>query len=95
MTEVCRRHGISRETYIEQDWAEENWSGGAYTAHFGPGVLTNFGHALQEPMGNVHWAGTELGPRFMGCMDGAIRSGERAAKEILAARKEREMVGAA
>jgi monoamine oxidase len=36
-----------------------------------------------------------LEPRFIGCMDGAIRSGERAAQEILAARRERKKVGAA
>jgi monoamine oxidase len=30
----------------------------------------------------VHWAGTETSPVWMGYMDGAVRSGERAAREV-------------
>jgi monoamine oxidase len=33
----------------------------------------------------VHWAGTETATRWMGYMDGAVRSGQRAAAEALAA----------
>jgi monoamine oxidase len=33
----------------------------------------------------VHWAGTETSDYWAGYMDGAVRSGERAAKEVLAA----------
>jgi monoamine oxidase len=32
----------------------------------------------------VHWAGTETSPYWNGYMDGAVRSGERAAGEVLA-----------
>ncbi|MEX2420860.1 MAG: FAD-dependent oxidoreductase, partial [Actinomycetota bacterium] len=34
--------------------------------------------------GSIHWAGAETSPVWNGYMDGAIRSGERVAKEILA-----------
>ena len=41
------------------------------------------GKALREPVGNIHWAGTETSDVWNGYIDGAIRSGERVAKEIL------------
>ena len=41
---------------------------------------------LREPAGNVHWAGTESSTFWAGYMDGAVRSGRRAAAEVLAAR---------
>ncbi len=47
-----------------------------------PGVWTDFGPALREPVGRVHWAGTETSEVFNGYMDGAVRSGERAAVEV-------------
>jgi monoamine oxidase len=52
-------------------------------AHFPPGILTRYGHLLREPFGRVHWAGTETSTTSHGAMDGAVRSGERAAREIL------------
>ena len=71
--------------YVEQDWAEEEWTRGCFMAHYGPGVLTRLGHLLREPVGRVHWAGTETSPVMNGFIDGAVRSGERAAEEVLAA----------
>jgi monoamine oxidase len=50
-----------------------------------PGVLTEFGHALPAPCGRIHRAGTESSALMYGFVDGAIRSGERAAGEVLAA----------
>jgi monoamine oxidase len=35
-------------------------------------------------VGRIHWAGTETSEVFMGYMDGAVRSGERAAREVRA-----------
>jgi monoamine oxidase len=52
-------------------------------AHFPCGVLTRYGHLLREPFGRVHFAGTETSTMSHGAVDGAIRSGERAADEIL------------
>jgi monoamine oxidase len=71
--------------YVEQDWSTETWSGGGMFARVGPGVLTEFGPALLPPLGLVHWAGTETASITHGGIDGAIRSGERAADEILRA----------
>lgn len=50
----------------------------------GPNVWTRYGHALREPVGPVHWAGTETATAWSGYMDGAVRSGDRAAAEVLA-----------
>jgi monoamine oxidase len=75
---------LSPVDYFEQDWVEERWTRGAPTAVLGPGVLTRFGPKLTEPVGAVHWAGTETAGYWNGYMDGAIASGERAAREVLA-----------
>ncbi len=45
----------------------------------------DFGAALRAPVGRIHWAGTETSTYWNGYMDGAVRSGERAASEVLAA----------
>jgi monoamine oxidase len=50
----------------------------------GPGVLVAHGHALTEPVGAIHWAGTETSSYWAGYMDGAVRSGKRAAGEVVA-----------
>ena len=47
------------------------------------GILSEHGALLREPFGRVHWAGTETATISHGAMDGAVRSGERAATEIL------------
>jgi monoamine oxidase len=72
------------ERYLERDWQQEKWSGGCYGTLFGPNVWTRYGHALREPVGPIHWAGTETASQWTGYMDGAVRSGERAAAEVLA-----------
>jgi monoamine oxidase len=70
--------------YIEMNWTDEQWTRGCYAGSTPPGALTAFGPALREPVGRIHWAGTETSPLWNGHMDGAVRSGERAAKEVLA-----------
>jgi monoamine oxidase len=71
------------DEYIERDWAAEEWSRGCYGGRFGTGVWTGYGEALREPVGRIHWAGTETAEVWNGYMDGAIRSGERTARKIL------------
>jgi monoamine oxidase len=68
--------------YFDQDWTREHWSRGGPTAVFGPGTLLDHGHALRTPVGRIHWAGTETSDYWQGYMDGAVRSGERAADEV-------------
>jgi monoamine oxidase len=71
--------------YIEQDWTKERWTRGCPVAHVGPGVLTKYGPWLRRRAGRVHFAGTETADFWLGYMDGAVRSGERAAREVAAA----------
>jgi monoamine oxidase len=71
------------ERYIEQDWARERYTGGGPVSFMPPGVQTGFGASIREPAGPIHWAGTETAERWSGYMDGAVRSGERAAAEAL------------
>ncbi len=77
------RAGKPRE-YIERDWSAEEYSRGCYGAVFPAGTLVSCGRALREPVGRIHWAGTETATVFPGYMDGAVQSGERAAVELLA-----------
>ncbi len=71
--------------YVEQRWADEEYSRGGYAGYMPPGVWSTLGHALRAPIGRLHWAGTETAMVWNGYMDGAIESGERAAAEVLAA----------
>jgi monoamine oxidase len=70
--------------YLESNWAGERWSRGCPVGIAGPGVYTGYGAALRQPVGKIHWAGTETSTYWNGYMDGAVRSGERAAAEVLA-----------
>jgi monoamine oxidase len=69
--------------YVEQAWAEEEWSRGGPVCSFSPGALSAYGEALRRPAGRVHWAGAETATVWAGYMEGAVRSGERAAEEVL------------
>lgn len=66
------------------DWVNEPYSQGCYAALLGPGDWLAHGPALTAPHGRVHFAGTETSTAYFGLMEGAIRSGHRAAAEILA-----------
>jgi monoamine oxidase len=68
--------------FVAQDWQQEEWTRGCYGAHLPPGALTQFGEALRRPVGPIHWAGAETAVIWSGYMDGAIESGERAAREV-------------
>jgi len=75
---------LNPQDVIEFNWSTEVWNRGCPVAVLGPGTLIDFGAALREPAGRVHWAGTETSTYWNGYMDGAVRSGERAAAEVLA-----------
>jgi len=71
-----------REWHVA-DWGREEWTRGCPTAIAPPGLLTAYGPALTAPVARIHWAGTETAGYWTGYMDGAVRSGERAAREVL------------
>lgn len=71
--------------YTDQRWATEEWIGGGPTATPGPGVVAPYAPFLTRGVGPIHWAGTETADRWSGYLDGAVRAGERAAREVLRA----------
>jgi monoamine oxidase len=83
---LVRRLGPRAATprdYVETAWWNEEWTRGCSMAHFPPGVLTRYGPLLRAPHGRLHWGGTETATISHGAIDGAVRSGERAAAEVL------------
>ena len=69
--------------YAEKDWTIDDWTAGAPATILPPGVLSRLGPALRQPIGRIHWAGTETALRSTGYMDDAIRAGEQTAKDML------------
>jgi len=69
--------------YAETDWGAELYSRGGYAGVPTPGMLLDHGPALQESVGRIYWAGAETSPEWSGYMEGAVESGERAAREVL------------
>ena len=69
---------------FELDWTDEAWTRGCPVGHPTRGVLRRYGPLLRKPLGRIHWAGTETATYWNGYMDGAVRSGEEAARAILA-----------
>lgn len=63
-------------------WSEDQLAGGAYAAH-APGATAAGTALLEKPVGDVFWAGEYSEPEFVGLIEGAIRSGERAAERVM------------
>jgi monoamine oxidase len=68
--------------YLDHCWGDEPFAPGGPTAAVPPGSWTRFGKYLREPIGPIHWAGTETADEWTGFLDGAVRSGQRAAAEV-------------
>jgi monoamine oxidase len=73
----------SPSDYFETAWKGHKWTRGCPVAIPALGALTAYGPALRRPFRRIHWAGTETSGYWNGYMDGAVRSGERAAREVL------------
>lgn len=69
--------------YLDHSFMNEEWSRGCYAGVPGPGLWTTLGPALRQPIGRIHWAGTETSDVWNGYIDGAVRSGERVAREVI------------
>ena len=67
--------------YEDNDWLTEPYIHG-YVGSLPPGALTRFGAGLREPCGRIHWAGSESSVEWAGYIEGAMRSGIRAAREV-------------
>ncbi|KIW11211.1 hypothetical protein PV08_10511 [Exophiala spinifera] len=61
----------------------EPWSSGCPVASVAPGMWTSLGEWVRKPIDRLYWAGTETATSWSGYMEGAVQSGQRAAKEVL------------
>ncbi|KUI31060.1 monooxygenase [Mycobacterium sp. IS-1496] len=68
--------------YVDHLWGAEAFAPGGPTAAVPPGAWTAYGQWLRTPADGIHWAGTETADRWTGFLDGAVRSGQRAAAEV-------------
>ncbi|MET4430244.1 flavin monoamine oxidase family protein [Mycolicibacterium sp. 624] len=73
------RHPID---YVDHRWGTEEFSPGGPTAAVPPGSWTRYGRWLRAPVDGIFWAGTETADTWTGFLDGAVRSGHRAASEV-------------
>lgn len=71
---------------LQRNWSEEQYTRGCYGGRFATGLWTTVGAHLAAPCGLIHWAGAETAAVWNGYIDGAIRSGQRAAAEVVADR---------
>ncbi|KAJ3960125.1 hypothetical protein N0V92_003229 [Colletotrichum tropicale] len=70
---------------IEKEWTKDLWARRAPSPVMGPGVLTSdAGKAVREPVGHIHFIGTETSLVGKGYMEGAVQAGIRGAKEVIA-----------
>lgn len=70
------------QQYHDHDWGQDRWIISCVSA-IPPGFWTRHGKALHPPVGRLIWSGTETADIWAGYMDGAVRSGHRAALEAL------------
>jgi monoamine oxidase len=64
-------------------WRDDDpWCGGSYACH-PPGWSQRDDEAVAAPYGRIHLAGEHTAAEFCGTMEGALRSGARAASEVL------------
>lgn len=70
--------------YYESDWGTEEWTRGAYAASFDLGGLHRYGADLRTPVGPIHFACSDIAGAGYQHVDGAIRMGRLAARNILA-----------
>jgi monoamine oxidase len=75
--------GSAREAiaYASVSWPVEPYSGGAWMAPR-PGQVVPYWEALRQPAGRIHLAGEHTDDLYPGYMEGAVRSGLRAARTI-------------
>lgn len=66
----------------EKSWHTDQYAGGGYMALPIAGTLDGLLPWPFEPVGDIHWAGTETASDHAGYIEGAIESGVRVAREV-------------
>ena len=75
---------LSPVDYLDHSWGTEPYAPGGPTAAVPPGSWTTLGPWLRRHVGPIHWAGSETADEWTGFLEGAVRSGQRAAGEVSA-----------
>jgi monoamine oxidase len=68
---------------VFDDWVRNEWTRGSYS-YYAPGQYARFAGAEAEAVGACHFAGEHTSIDAQGYLEGAVESGERAAREVLA-----------
>jgi monoamine oxidase len=85
LAEVAKRFGrpaLEPIGYYEANGSQEQWTRGCVTGFLTSGATVLFRSAVRDPVGPLHWAGSETATVWPSFIDGAIRSGERAAAVV-------------
>ncbi|MFC7261330.1 flavin monoamine oxidase family protein [Streptomyces lutosisoli] len=86
LDDLARYFGSQAATpteFVLGRWDAEEYTRGGAPGFTPPGVLTRFGSSIRKTAGVIHWAGAETATFWNGHMEGAVRSGEQAAADIL------------
>ena len=80
----CRTcpHGYGGRAWVDA-WVHDPHTHGSYAA-FKPGQFTRYWGFVGRPEHRVHFAGEHTSRRALGYLDGAVESGRRTAREVLA-----------
>jgi hypothetical protein len=70
-----------------QNWSQEHFIAGGPIGNFPTGILSQMKHPLDEPVGQIFFAGTEFAYESQGFIDGAIESGKKAVQKIISNKK--------
>lgn len=90
LAEAAKRFGdraLKPSQYVEMNWSTQVWTRGCFGGFLTPGATYLFKSATRDAVGPIHWAGTETSTTWPTFIDGAVRTGERAAQEVLTAFK--------
>ncbi|KAJ5082327.1 hypothetical protein N7532_011370 [Penicillium argentinense] len=90
LKQISKLYGVANveEQFLRMtahEWVHDEYAGlGCPCTTLPPGILDTLGgDGLRSPVGNLHFAGTETAGEWKGYMEGAVRSGERAAAEVV------------
>ena len=72
---------LDPDTVLVSEWDPDPWARGAYTARSVRSPMDD--SALAAPVGRLAFAGEHTAGAWHGLMEGALRSGVRAARELL------------
>jgi monoamine oxidase len=72
---------LDLDTVLVSTWADDPWVRGAYSARSASATIED--PELSCPVGPLAFAGEHTAGRWHGLMEGALRSGRRAASELL------------